>query len=149
MLINIDGVPTVYGFSGEYSWLSNFYECFLTVDGIPFTSSEAAYVSLRTHDRETRIRISNMSPGEAKRFGRSPGFPTRDDWEDYRVLAMLRVLSRKFSYNSELHGKLIETEDLVLVESNTWGDTFWGVNSRTGKGSNMLGNLLMFIRDET
>jgi predicted NAD-dependent protein-ADP-ribosyltransferase YbiA (DUF1768 family) len=31
---------------------------------------------------------------------------------------------------------------------NTWSDTFWGVDLKTGKGDNNLGKLIMKIRKE-
>lgn len=37
------------------------------------------------------------------------------------------------------------TGDAELIEGNNWGDTFWGVCN--GRGENMLGKLLMEIRD--
>ena len=42
--------------------------------------------------------------------------------------------------------RLLETGDVYLEETNTWGDVFWGVCN--GKGENMLGQVLMLIRDE-
>ena len=41
---------------------------------------------------------------------------------------------------------LQETRDFYLEETNWWNDTFWGVCNR--KGKNILGHLLMKIRDE-
>ncbi len=34
----------------------------------------------------------------------------------------------------------------MLIEGNTWRDTFWGIYE--GKGENNLGKLLMKIREE-
>ena len=36
----------------------------------------------------------------------------------------------------------------VLVEGNRWGDTCWGVDTRTGRGENHLGKILMNVREE-
>ncbi|MFM7853305.1 MAG: NADAR domain-containing protein [Flammeovirgaceae bacterium] len=43
---------------------------------------------------------------------------------------------------------LINTGDLYIQEGNRWGDKFWGVDLRTGKGLNTLGKLIMEIREE-
>jgi predicted NAD-dependent protein-ADP-ribosyltransferase YbiA (DUF1768 family) len=59
---------------------------------------------------------------------------------------MRRILVIKFQ-NPELKAKLIATGDAQLVEGNTWGDLFWGVDTTMGVGSNQLGKLLMGIRD--
>lgn len=40
---------------------------------------------------------------------------------------------------------LINTQDAYLEEGNKWGDTFWGTVE--GKGQNVLGNLLMEVRE--
>lgn len=44
--------------------------------------------------------------------------------------------------------QFLSTGDAELVEGNTWNDTWWGVNATTGKGKNMLGRLLMQVREE-
>ena len=41
---------------------------------------------------------------------------------------------------------LLDTGDLYIEETNSWGDTFWGVCE--GKGQNVLGNILMGIRTD-
>jgi hypothetical protein len=41
---------------------------------------------------------------------------------------------------------LLDTGNKVLKETNTWGDTYWGISN--GKGKNMLGRLLMKLRKE-
>ena len=37
-------------FGGEYSFLSNFYQCTVTYDGITYGSSEAAFQAQKTLD---------------------------------------------------------------------------------------------------
>ena len=59
---------------------------------------------------------------------------------------MLEMLRQKFYYDRELYESLLATGDAPLIEGNDWGDTFWGqVN---GQGSNMLGVMLMLVREE-
>ena len=41
--------------------------------------------------------------------------------------------------------KIVDTEDMELIEGNSWGDTFWGVCD--GVGENNLGKVLMRVRD--
>ena len=59
---------------------------------------------------------------------------------------MKNICLAKFLQNPDLKEKLLSTGDAELVEGNTWNDTFWGVNSRTGKGDNNLGKILMNVR---
>ena len=35
-----------------------------------------------------------------------------------------------------------------LEEGNTWHDTCWGVDAKTGEGQNHLGRILMKVRGE-
>jgi len=57
------------------------------------------------------------------------------------------VVLAKFLGNGDLRDQLLATGDAELVEGNTWGDTYWGVDSRSGKGENMLGKILMETRE--
>ena len=47
--------------------------------------------------------------------------------------------------DSHLYAMLKATGDAVLVEGNWWRDDFWGVYE--GKGQNILGKILMIVRD--
>jgi len=58
---------------------------------------------------------------------------------------MLDLVRKKFE-NPLLRAMLLATEDAVLVEGNTWNDTFWGVCR--GRGENWLGRILMQVREE-
>lgn len=69
----------------------------------------------------------------------------RPDWEEIKVQTMLDLLKCKFQ-DPELKQKLLDTGDEELVEYNTWGDNFWG-RTMEGFGLNMLGKLLMEVRD--
>lgn len=48
--------------------------------------------------------------------------------------------------NEDLKIKLLQTGLEPIVESNTWGDTYWG--KCKGVGQNKLGQTLMRIRNE-
>lgn len=61
------------------------------------------------------------------------------------LLVMRDLLQQKFS-NGILREQLLATGDQELIEGNTWGDTFWGVCN--GEGQNVLGKMLMNIREE-
>lgn len=132
-------------FQGDHRFLSNFYPARIVLDGMLFTSVEAAYVAGKTLDRSTRLRIQSLeTPGKVKRFGRS--IPLRPDWEEVKIPLMLSLLRQKFKEDSVLGDLLWLTGKHELIEGNTWGDTFWGVCN--GVGHNHLGKLLMQIRQE-
>ena len=58
---------------------------------------------------------------------------------------MKELLRQKFLI-PELGQMLLETGNSPLEETNSWGDTYWGVCK--GVGKNMLGKLLMEVRNE-
>ena len=135
-------VKTIKGFFGQHRWLSNFYLSPVTIRGKRYTSSEAAYQSLKTVDMDIRKHFTTLSPKEAKSYGRR--IEVRHEWGDIKVEMMELCLRAKFMSNPTLRQKLVSTGNYLLVEYNTWGDTFWGVTDEGGK--NTLGKLLMNIR---
>ena len=70
----------------------------------------------------------------------------RGDWAVVKNDVMLKALREKFTQHDYLKKKLLETKDKVLVE-HTVRDSYWG-DGGDGKGLNMLGKLLMQVRDE-
>ena len=46
-----------------------------------------------------------------------------------------------------LKQKLIDTSERYISETNSWGDTFWGVNTE-GVGLNLLGKIIMARREQ-
>ena len=128
----------------KHSFLSNFYMTKVEYDGSIYPSSEHAYQAAKTTDLKDREWIcSSKSPAEAKKRGKE--LHIREDWDSVKVQIMEQILKSKFK-NKELQQKLLDTGNAKLVEGNWWGDTFWGFCR--GKGENMLGQLLMKIREE-
>lgn len=136
-------------FEGKYAFLSNFYPSPIEVwidEEVHLTAPTAEHVFqyLKTPSEEEGIDIlMAQTPGQAKRLGQK--CLLRKDWEEVKDHAMLSVLRAKFA-NPELKEKLIATGDVELVEGNHWNDTYWGVCN--GIGKNMLGKLLMQVREE-
>lgn len=133
-------------FQGEYRFLSNFWYVDVELDGVVYPTLEHAYQAAKTDDPKKRdIILHKPTPGSAKRearwFTRTPG------WEQIKVDVMLSLLRKKFS-NPKMKERLLATGDKILQEGNDWGDNFWGIEKRTGKGKNMLGKLIMTVRDE-
>jgi ribA/ribD-fused uncharacterized protein len=136
-------MKTIDRFSGEYAFLSNFYPSVIKIDGRSYATVEHAYQAFKTLDEIWHERIRNAdTPGRAKRLGRA--CPMRNDWEQEKVNAMRYFLYLKFS-EPTLKEKLASTSPSILIEGNTWGDTFWG--TCRGQGLNKLGSLLMELRD--
>ncbi len=139
-------MPTITEFSGKYEFLSNFHPSTIKHRGISYPTNEHYFQALKTKDIEERKRIALLStPGKAKRAGRK--LERRKNWEKYRIIVMKRGLQRKFK-QPKFKELLLQTGDNILQEGNNWGDTFWGVDLATGEGENMLGVLLMRVREE-
>ena len=92
--------------------------------------------------------FKKCTPKEAKIKGNQ--LILRPDWEDVKVDIMLFALRCKFNWknNPILCKRLINTGLKELVEVNYWGDTFWGYDRNLNRGKNILGRLLMLIREE-
>ena len=60
---------------------------------------------------------------------------------------MKDILYAKFDQNDDLKAILLATGDRELRE-HTPRDKFWGDGGKKGNGKNMLGKLLMSVREE-
>jgi N-glycosidase YbiA len=70
----------------------------------------------------------------------------RKDWNDIKLDIMYKIVKNKFTQNPTLTKLLVDTNDKVIIEGNTWGDIYWGMCK--GKGENHLGKILMKVRKE-
>lgn len=135
----------IASFNGPYRFLSNFAASPIWVGGILYQTVEHAFQASKTTIPMERERISKLaSPGMAKRAGRN--VQLRDDWEYMKFTVMLNLVTLKFTI-PDLRQKLLATGEQHIQEGNTWGDTYWGVNLKTGEGANHLGRILMVVRD--
>lgn len=139
-------METISSFRGKHAFLSNFSNYPARFEGADYPTAENAFQAAKTLNPVVRERFTEITPSEAKRLGRS--VPLRQDWNRIRISVMTGIVRDKFTRNPELKRLLLATGDAVLIEGNTWGDRFWGVDERTGKGENHLGLILMDIRDE-
>lgn len=137
---------TILEFQGENRFLSNFWPVEVEYGGHVWPTAEHAYVfaKLGRDDLKDEI-LACTTPAKVKRLGRE--YPVRSGWGKLRVGAMSRILEAKFA-NPELRQKLLDTHPRELEEGNSWGDDFWGVDKWTREGKNMLGKLLMRVRDD-
>lgn len=133
-------------FKGDYRFLSNFWPCKIIFDGIEYASSEAAYQAQKTTDINLRREMAALPPGQSKRAGQN--LILRDDWDKIRYLVMYEILECKFAQNPEFLSQLKETKTAYLQEGNNWGDVYWGVDLKSGRGANNLGILLMHLRSK-
>lgn len=125
-------------------FLSNFYPSPLEYKGILYPNVECAFQAAKTLDQEQRLIMSFIiNPSVSKQDGRRIR-PIRKDWEDIKYDLMHTLVREKFRI-AVLRKALLATEDRILIEGNTWGDSTWGTSPQ-GVGKNWLGIILMDIR---
>jgi ribA/ribD-fused uncharacterized protein len=136
---------TIDKFDGRYGFLSNFYPAEITYGHLTGPTLEHVYQACKAKFSPTaRTILDCKTAAQAKRKGRN--VVLRDDWtEETRIRVMLDLLRLKFAI-PDLRRQLLATNNLWIVEGNTWNDTFWGMCR--GKGKNHLGVLLMMVRNE-
>ena len=133
-------------FQKEYRWLSNFVPVKIQIEDIFYTSVEHAYQSAKTDDTDWKeyCRLED-NPTIVKR--QSKNVILRKDWETVKDLIMMELLRQKYS-QEPYRQLLLDTKNEQIQEGNWWGDDYWGIDLRTGKGQNKLGKMIMKIRTE-
>lgn len=150
----IEGTKPIDNFAGDWAFLSNFYLCAVTLDGITYDCVEKAYQAAKTNDPQEREQIRMaQTPGQAKRKGKT--VTLRTDWEAEKGYVMGRLLRQKFAPGTFLAQRLLATGQAKLIEGNNWHDNYWGVcncdkckRQHPNGGQNILGKTLMKIRRE-
>lgn len=135
--------------------LSNMRSGFpLVVGGVTVPSTEALYQACRFPHlpKVQELILSQGSPMTAKMVSKPHRSQTRPDWDEIRVAVMKWCLRVKLAQHwSEFGGALLRTGDRPIVEQSR-KDPFWGAipdeSDRVLRGMNVLGRLLMEVRDQ-
>lgn len=149
-------VAVVFRVNEQFGELSNMSNVFpLVVQGISVRSSEALYQAMRyPHQPDWQREIlaaphAMRSKMASKKNQRQ--LSSRPDWEQVREDIMRWCLWVKASQHSVRFGEvLLSSGDRKIVERSR-RDRFWGavpVEDDLLEGENMLGRLLMELRDE-
>ena len=140
---------------------SNFYPCKFKVGGVNFVTSEQYFMYIKAShfgDKEIAHAILNESnPLYCKQMGRSIANYNEASWDVVRYEIMRDACYAKFSQNEDLKHMLLSTGDKILVEASPY-DKIWGIgryeddpkslNQSTWKGKNLLGEVLMEVREK-
>ena len=100
----------------EYKFLSNFYECPITYQGLTYGSGESAFQAQKCMTKEDKSAFTEYGPSKSKEIGRK--VPIRPDWEQVKIGIMEEIVRQKFVQNPELAASLLETGDKVLIEGH-------------------------------
>lgn len=133
-------------FKDNYSWLSNFFESPITINGITYPTVEHAYQSQKSEDINWRLKCKTGSPAYIKKESRKIEIDVKE-WDKRKLKVMENCIHQKFT-QEPFKSLLLATGEEEIQEGNTWGDEFWGVNLKNGKGQNKLGKLIMRQRDK-
>jgi ribA/ribD-fused uncharacterized protein len=154
-------------FRGEHFFLSNMQPLkysIITSQNTYALTSEHAYQAAKFADPALHQRVAHVTAAErgedekldgiaSKNLAHEfldAGVPLHPKWgEPMKLAVMEEVVKRKFIANPDLLDMLLATEDQVLIEGNTWGDRFWGVDPiGSENGENHLGIILMRVREK-
>ena len=146
-------------FWGRDSVFSNFHRSPFTLGGKSYTCVEQYIMyqkALLFNDQERAERILAVDdPAEHKANGKLVANFDPDTWRRQAQSIVKEALEAKFDQHPHLKTRLLNTRGKELVEASP-NDRFWGIGMRLsdpaikdkGKwGKNMLGKLLMEIRD--
>ena len=140
-------VINFYHLNEPYGEFSNFARFPVRMLGKTWPTSEHYFQAQKYAGtpREEEIRQAK-SPSIAARLGRDRAHKLRPDWESVKDQVMREVVLAKFTQHPELRELLLSTGEATLVE-HTENDSYWG-DGGDGSGRNMLGRILMSVREE-
>ena len=129
--------------------------------GIRYPTAEhymMAEKALLMGDDKTRQQIlSSTNPSVVKKLGQQVKPWDENSWLEHRCRIMYEACLAKFTSSPDLREILLATDNKVLVEASPY-DKIWGVgvlgsdprakNPRQWKGLNLLGKVLMKVRDD-
>lgn len=129
-----------------YGCFSNFAKYPILLKGKEWATTEHYFQAQKFvgTEHEEEIRLAS-TPMIAAKMGRERNRPLRPDWEECKVQVMREALIAKIEQHLTLRSILLSTGDCTLVE-HTSNDAYWG-DGGDGQGGNMLGKLLMEIRN--
>jgi ribA/ribD-fused uncharacterized protein len=136
-----------YSTSEAFGEFSNFAEYPIEMDGVKWPTTEHYFQAQKFLDKAYRQQIRKAkSAMQAARLGRDRKYKLRPDWESVKIGIMHAAVKAKFTQYEDLRMLLLSTGTAKIVE-HTVNDDFWG-DGGDGRGKNMLGRILMQLREE-
>ena len=146
--------------SEENGYLSNWYPCHFTVEGVDFSSMEQYMMYKKAvcfGDKAVAAQIlATDDVAEIKALGRLVAHYSERYWNGIRQIVVFTGLLAKFTQNDDLKAQLAATKGSALAECAV-RDTIWGIGLSMKdpdrldigkwKGQNLLGYALMMVRE--
>lgn len=135
-----------YSTRSEYGSFSNFSHHGFELDGEHWLTTEHYFQAQKFPETEHCEQIRQAkTPKDAAKMGRERSRPLRQDWEKVKDDIMRKAVLCKFETHADIREILLATGDEEIVE-NAPGDYYWGCG-KDGSGKNMLGQILMEVRE--
>ena len=133
-------------FRGHKNPLSNFYNAPIRIWNTSFPSTEHAYnyrkaIEMGQHATAERIR---HAPNAFRAMKIAEDVMTDSRWTDMKQSVMYQLLQEKAKQSDTFHKFLENSSPKLLIEDTS--HEYWG-RGLAGQGLNMLGRLLMTLRE--
>lgn len=139
---------TIYFFTKNqpYYEFSNYAPFGIEMQGAWWPTVEHYYQAMKFEDISHIETIRKAtSPKEAKNLGRTENIEIKENWDAIKYDIMYGAVLKKFQTYSKLKDLLLDSGDAEIVENSPF-DYYWGTGE-DGSGQNMLGKILMSIRE--
>jgi hypothetical protein len=134
-----------YKTKDPYGFMGNFFKARFFIYGRWWNFVEAPYQAEKTSVQSERDEIWRaVKANESRLLGQK--VTMRPDWDEYKRFVMKECCMAKFLQHPDLRKQLIDTGDEELMEDSPV-DWYWGCGA-DGTGKNVLGKVLMEIREE-
>ena len=144
-----------FGKKSKFAIFSNFADAPVTIGGLEYPTTEHYFQSMKfivTDPEYAEVIRQAKTPGESKKLGGSRDHPIDPGWADKKglqgksIVYMRKALFSKAFQNKKFREALIGTEKREIIEASPY-DSYWG-EGKDKKGKNMLGKLLMELRND-
>lgn len=136
-----------YSETGKYGEFSNFASFPSRLKNKTWNTTEHFYQAQKFENEAYQEKIRKAeSPMKAAELGRSRKERILKNWDNKKDNVMYEAVKAKFTQHADLRQLLLDTENARIVE-HTENDAYWG-DGGDGKGKNMLGKILMRVREE-
>ena len=132
----------------EYGAFSNFADYPLVINDTYWRTSEHYYQAQKFNnspDIAKQIQAAK-TPILAKSIAENNSQEVDTDWKDKKIPFMCNALYKKLTQNAEIRDLLLSTGEKYIIELSKH-DEYWGCKG-DGAGKNILGKLLMYLRDQ-
>lgn len=137
-----------YEKNDNYGEFSNFYIHSFEYEDKEYKTSEHYYQAQKyiKHPDIMKEILESNTPTLAKEISIKNKNKIDLEWNNKKIPFMFNALFLKFNFDEKLKNILLETKKAYIIEDSK-DDSFWGCG-KDGNGKNMLGKLLMYLRDE-